>query len=315
MAKPRVFISSTFYDLKQIRTDLDNFIRGLGYDVIRNEKGDIPYGTQEALEEYCYNEISSIDILVAIIGGRFGSATNHNTNYSISNEEIRTALNNNKQVYIFIEKDVDTEFYTYLKNKDKDIVYFHVDDVRIYRFIEEIHALKKNNIIHTFTASDDIITYLKEQWAGLFQRFLHNQANIVEVNKIKQLNESLKTVENLTTFLANREKDQRVTINEILILRHPILTAIKQSLNWMFPIIFHTFEELKLLLAPWGYIYDADNIRPGYFTFINKKYKYILYITREVFAENGDLIPNSNLTNENEMVIKEKLNEIDDLPF
>ena len=25
MAKPRIFISSTFYDLKQIRTDLDNF--------------------------------------------------------------------------------------------------------------------------------------------------------------------------------------------------------------------------------------------------------------------------------------------------
>lgn len=27
MARPRVFISSTFYDLKQIRADLDNFIR------------------------------------------------------------------------------------------------------------------------------------------------------------------------------------------------------------------------------------------------------------------------------------------------
>ena len=37
MAKPRVFISSTFYDLKQIRADLDNFILGLGYDVVRNE--------------------------------------------------------------------------------------------------------------------------------------------------------------------------------------------------------------------------------------------------------------------------------------
>lgn len=37
MARPRVFISSTFYDLKQIRADLDNFIRSLGYDVVRNE--------------------------------------------------------------------------------------------------------------------------------------------------------------------------------------------------------------------------------------------------------------------------------------
>lgn len=42
MAKPRVFISSTFYDLKQIRADLDNFIQSLGYDVVRNEEGAIP---------------------------------------------------------------------------------------------------------------------------------------------------------------------------------------------------------------------------------------------------------------------------------
>ena len=41
MARPRVFISSTFYDLKQIRADLDNFIRSLGYDVVRNEEGAI----------------------------------------------------------------------------------------------------------------------------------------------------------------------------------------------------------------------------------------------------------------------------------
>ena len=28
MAKPRVFISSTFYDLRQIRADIDQFLRG-----------------------------------------------------------------------------------------------------------------------------------------------------------------------------------------------------------------------------------------------------------------------------------------------
>ena len=37
MAKPRVFISSTFYDLRQVRQDLDQFIMSLGYEPIRNE--------------------------------------------------------------------------------------------------------------------------------------------------------------------------------------------------------------------------------------------------------------------------------------
>ena len=48
MARPRIFISSTFYDLKQIRAELDMFIESLGYEPIRNEEGDIPYGKDEA---------------------------------------------------------------------------------------------------------------------------------------------------------------------------------------------------------------------------------------------------------------------------
>jgi len=91
MAKPRVFISSTFYDLKQVRADLNMFIDSLGYDTIRNEEGDIPYGKDEGLEEYCYKEIKSIDILVSIIGGRFGSESKRNTS-SISQIELKTAV-------------------------------------------------------------------------------------------------------------------------------------------------------------------------------------------------------------------------------
>jgi len=79
MAKPRIFLSSTFYDLRQIRTDVDVFADNLGYDIIRNKEGDIPYGKDEALEEYCYKEIKSIDILVSVIGGRFGSESKEGT--------------------------------------------------------------------------------------------------------------------------------------------------------------------------------------------------------------------------------------------
>ena len=64
MAKPRIFISSTFYDLRQVRSDLDQFIESLGYEPIRNEEGDIPYGKEEELEEYCYKEIKMCDEIV-----------------------------------------------------------------------------------------------------------------------------------------------------------------------------------------------------------------------------------------------------------
>ena len=191
MAKPRVFISSTFYDLKQIRADFDNFIFGLGYDVVRNEEGGIPYGTNFKLEDYCYKEFSNVDIVVAIIGGRFGTASDVNKKYSITNEEIKTAIEHNKQVYVFIDRDVDAEYQTYLKNKDKDIDYSHVDDKRIFQFIEEIRGLKRNNIIHPFYSSGEIIAFLKEQWAGLLQHYLQEQSKYAETDTLNDLRETL----------------------------------------------------------------------------------------------------------------------------
>jgi hypothetical protein len=41
MARPRIFISSTYYDLKYIRASLDLFIESLGFEPVLSEKGDI----------------------------------------------------------------------------------------------------------------------------------------------------------------------------------------------------------------------------------------------------------------------------------
>jgi len=70
MAMPRIFISSTFYDLKQIREDLERSIKELGYEPVRNETGAIPYGKEEPPEAYAYKELELCDIIVSIIGGR-----------------------------------------------------------------------------------------------------------------------------------------------------------------------------------------------------------------------------------------------------
>ena len=73
MAKPRVFVSSTYYDLKHIRASLDNFIESLGFEPVLSEKGDIAYTSEVSIDESCYREAGSADIFVLIIGGRYGS--------------------------------------------------------------------------------------------------------------------------------------------------------------------------------------------------------------------------------------------------
>ena len=50
MARPRIFISSTFYDLRQVRSDMERSIRELGYEPVRHETEAIPYSNDEPPE-------------------------------------------------------------------------------------------------------------------------------------------------------------------------------------------------------------------------------------------------------------------------
>jgi hypothetical protein len=43
MARPRVFVSSTYFDLKDLRSSLDQFIKTLGFEAVLSEKGNIAY--------------------------------------------------------------------------------------------------------------------------------------------------------------------------------------------------------------------------------------------------------------------------------
>jgi hypothetical protein len=73
MPKPRIFVSSTYYDLKYIRADLEMFISNYGFEPILFERGQIAYDHQKPLDLSCYKEVKSCQMLILIIGGRYGS--------------------------------------------------------------------------------------------------------------------------------------------------------------------------------------------------------------------------------------------------
>jgi hypothetical protein len=248
MAKPRVFVSSTYYDLKYFRTDIERFIKEQGFEAVLNEKGHIPYGSTERLEDYCYKEIELCDILISIIGGRFGSQSKEQ-DYSVSNLELKTAIDKGKQVYIFIEQAVHSEYRTYEANKQVDgIIYTAVDDKRIYRFIEEVYALPLNNQIKSFNNVHEITVYLKEQWAGLFQRLLSERSRQKEVNLIEDLKNTSTTLNQLVEYLIKEKSRDNQAITNILLSNHPVFDQIRRELKIPYRIFFLNFEELGDLL-------------------------------------------------------------------
>lgn len=210
MAKPRVFISSTYFDLKYIRASLDIFVDSLGFEPVLSEKGDIAYSPDRPLDESCYREVDNSDILVLIVGGRYGSEVSSESKKptkqffdrydSITKREYQSAVEKDIPIYVLIERGVYSEYQTYIRNKDvENIKYAHVESVNVFTLIDDILLKPRNNPVHSFEKFEDIERWLRDQWAGLFRELLRKQSQqqqlaglSAQVSELKETNETLK---------------------------------------------------------------------------------------------------------------------------
>lgn len=206
MVKPRVFVSSTYYDLKHIRNNLKNFIESFGYEAVLFEDGDIPYDHSLPLAQSCYSEVTRCHMLILIIGSRYGSPspesiedTDNCNPESVTINEYKTAKDKNIPTFVFIEKNVSSEYQTYKANIGKDVNYAHVDNAKIYEFVDQIYSQKVGNQIHEFDKFEDISNWLRDQWAGLFAVYLRQRQdqkillNISsKIDDLSQISETLR---------------------------------------------------------------------------------------------------------------------------
>jgi hypothetical protein len=333
MARPRVFVSSTYYDLKAIREDLDRFITSFGYEPVRHERGHISYGKEDRPEAYAYREIEYCDILISVIGGRYGTAASDSI-YSISQQELKKAIELGKQVYIFVETGVYSEFKYYQANKDvSGVRYTAVNDPRVYSFLEEIHALPKGNPIFSFETGIDITIMLREQWSGLFQRLLIEDANKTQTSLTQELQRSLQTVDQLVKFLTDEKTKGDTAIQEILFSNHPIFDAVKEVTRNQYRLYFSNLSEFEEWLdAARGFQgvaeFEWDNSNYMEWTRFGKSIGnsrreiQTLKVKKDLFDEEGRLKPLSPTNWDESWVSLERRElpspndvDLDDIPF
>lgn len=210
MARLRIFVSSTYYDLKHIRNSLELFIDSMGYESVLYESGDITFTHDSALDESCYREIENAHMQILIIGGRYGSPASiepplrdnkdvYELYNSITKTEFTVARARKIPIYFFVEKQVLSEYDTYKRNKDnKNVNYAHVDNVSIFTLIEDIYNLQSGNFIKGFEKFEDISSWLKDQWSGLFADYIKNYKSKIE---IQSLSSRVDELNNITTTL------------------------------------------------------------------------------------------------------------------
>lgn len=243
MPGPRVFVSSTAYDLAVLRGQLRTFIDSLGFEPALSEHADILYDPRTDTQLSCIKEIPNCDMLVLIIGSRFGSSVTPQVaesidfdqlarcsddlsfvreksagTYSVTQLEVVSAILAGIPVFAFVDQRVMTDYDTYEANRNSPFI----DDLRfgtiespdtakyVFGFISFLRARVTNNALVAFSNVAEIEVHLRKQWSALFQRMLSEQRG--QDSEQQQIDRLAEQFENLQTAIlasigSNMSKD------------------------------------------------------------------------------------------------------------
>lgn len=241
--KLKVFVSSTCYDLSIIRSQLKSFIENMGYEAVLSEYNDVFYDPNDHTHESCVKEVSNADLVILIIGSRFGgkgipslknlvdfkalTSSSLKTNlldkpdvFSVTQYEIFKAIESDIPVYCFVEEDVWHDHLVYEQNKDNEAIikYMKFPSIEksetapfIFEFINFMRARTHNNAMFPFGKLEDIESCLLKQWSSLFQSLLSQIKSKGEATKqMNQITEQLNDMKALIMSSANNDTSKDV---------------------------------------------------------------------------------------------------------
>lgn len=168
---PSVFISSTCFDLKQVRADLVQFVESdLGYRFLASEFSSFPVDPSLATVENCRRQVENeADLFVLIVGARYGTIA-VGTNKSVTNLEYVTARAKGIPVFAFIASEIIAILPVFEKNPTGDFSSV-VDSPDLLRFVQELRGAG-GVWTFRFELAQEIIATLRKQLAFEMMRGL-----------------------------------------------------------------------------------------------------------------------------------------------
>lgn len=249
MAVPRVFISSTCHDLAEVRDSVVEVIEHFGFEAVRSERGDIAYDPVLHTHESCRREVLNCQLLILIIGGRFGNNYIGDTSKSIVNVEYEAAKFEKIPVFTFVRRDVLSDYFVFKKNQHNtsaaSILYPSIenqeDSRRIFAFIEDVFNSKVNNGVMPFDFARNISEILRKQWAGLFFRFLQDRRVTSQLEETTTLLQNISRANGVVEELLKsvvRQVDKKMgdetikSVESIAHAKHFFVMTLRQMLRF-----------------------------------------------------------------------------------
>lgn len=206
-----------------------------------SDYSDLLYDPRLHTHTSCVDEVATADIVVLIVGARFGGKTvpealakldfdflkkeSKSTESLIKKEslsvtqlEILKAVESGIPVFTFVDSSVWHGHALYEKNKDKPII----NDISfpsiersetasfIFEFIDFLRYRARGNSVYTFSKLQDIEDTLRRQWSSLFQKLIQEQrGKAFEAKRLDNLTEQFEDLKTaiLTSIGTTNERD------------------------------------------------------------------------------------------------------------
>jgi len=198
---------------------LKYFIRTLGYEPILSEDGDVYYSPSLHTHDACISEVASCQMMVLIIGGRYGGEFK-DSDKSITNHEYEAAVAQKIPIFALVDSAVLNEHHVFGENKknpsvnEHQISYPSTNDTRIFGFIDQVRKHLINNAIVPFKDFSDIESYLRKQWAGMMYEALTSDSEAKRVSELfESLKETTQNVQFMARQLVNTSQNKLIQLN------------------------------------------------------------------------------------------------------
>lgn len=159
-----IIICSTILDFKDARKILKDTLVSAGYLVLISEDGSIVTDSSKDVYENCLKAVEAADIVIVLIGSRYGTLFDEKRRISITREEYRHAKRLNKDRLVFIDKATWNAKPLYKSYIDKGFGFIKspaVEEVEVLDFIDEVE--ESGDWIHEFSDVVDLIKTVKNQ--------------------------------------------------------------------------------------------------------------------------------------------------------
>lgn len=164
-----MFVSSTCYDLGQVRADLRDFAQSVGYEPVLSELDSFPVNPSINTLSNCLAAVKDrADLFVLLVGGRYGSTTD--SGLSITNLEYLEAVAKGIPIFVFVKSDVLTLLPTWKANPTADFKHA-VDTSKLFEFVEGFRS-KGKVWVFPFTSAQDVTAALRKQLSYLMSECL-----------------------------------------------------------------------------------------------------------------------------------------------